>query len=293
MISSGVQEEVVQQVSGVQPYVQMVQVPLVQQVAGVQRELHQQVSGIQPEVDRGDGSGRDDEEQISLYPQPRNFDRTKDVWVFRFGVMCFGCESLQSARSLQTQLCRLFVEPTARSPAPFRCPDSICEQEFQTVHDVLLHIESRCSYSGRENIILRSSPSYYPAHFVCDLALKVLEVTATFDAGPLDLIDIRNLPFRFGSTTVKHLLEYNKESQAERQMIGQGRRIVRDLLGYATMKSRWLLNNPRIGRQRQIPHLWYLSFLKHPEHWPAGTNDWYRALTSQRSTSGSSVTPDL
>jgi len=216
---------------------------------------------------------------VMEYKNPRNFDReTENIFMFKFGVVYFACTSHTSATRLRTALMKLFIEPTPKNPAPFRCIKVGCFHTFQTALDSLLHMESKCSFIPSDDVNLRASPTHYPAHFVPDLAVDCLANTKLFDGGPLDLIDVENLPFRFGHPTIRHLIDTKKESHHERTFIAPGKRVKRTLLTYAAKKWDWLqkeeINGPVFGIlcSRKWPScFWFLSFIKNPTKWPDGT----------------------
>jgi hypothetical protein len=213
------------------------------------------------------------------YENSRNFDREKEkIFMFKFGVVYFACTSHTSATRLRTALMKLFVEPTAKDPSPFRCIKVGCSHTFQTALDSLLHMESKCSFIPGDEVNLRASPTHYPAHFVPDVAVECLANTKRFDGGPLDLIDVENLPFRFGHPKIRHLMATTRESHQERTFIAPGKRVKRTLLTYAAKKWDWLQKEeingpaPRALCSRKWPScLWFLSFIKTPTKWPDGT----------------------
>jgi hypothetical protein len=216
---------------------------------------------------------------IMEYKNSRNFDREKErVFMFSFGVVYFACTSHTSATRLRSALTKLFVEPTAKDPAPFRCIKDGCCHAFQTALDSLLHIESKCTFIPGDDVNRRASPTHYPAHFVPDVAIECLANTRKFDSGPLDLIDVENLPFRFGHPKIRHLMATKKESHQERVFIAPGKRVKRTLLTYAARKWDWLQKEEINGNvygalcSRKWPSMfWFLSFVKNPTEWPDGT----------------------
>jgi hypothetical protein len=228
---------------------------------------------VQDEIPR-----RLDEWVPVLYKNNRQFDQDRDsakasVFVIRYGVVYFACSSAASARSLQHSLSRLFVKPEVTTPAPYRCMVCTCTHTFQTALDAALHCEWKCTFRPGGDVNERKSYRYYPAHFVQDIAVACLEKTPKFPSGPLDLIDVGAIPFRFGEKNVRHFQDIQVESQQERSFIEPAKCSDRTFSSYATRKWNWLVRQEAkescagMSQRGCPPFLWMLSFIKHPKSW--------------------------